>query len=360
MSASKMEANAANKLPAGRDVSNSDCVHSVMSAHLASLHDAARAQRSCSTNPDNLPESFRHMSLSNRGMMQQSNSVCCAGHSNVCYDPHCQRNLVMNEKSQIPLRQHHLPEHGPPDYHVDHHLAKHTFQRSSPANLQQGHARSAGNPMVQQQWNVVASAYQTNPHVPAAQIALPPYLYHQSRIVDPHYAPNQSQPAVSQPVYRSYQLPSHSQGPPMHPHFVGAPLYVAPVNTSTGSNNSLSRSFPYIPSSDRYVEAPASQNYGSSSSHSDPHVYSFRSDLSSRHHPHHHGVHRELSSPNHSRMQHPSSSEPPLSSEKNPRFFLFRNLCGLFPRPLVETVMKAHPDVKEPSKIIALIKQMIK
>ena len=344
MPTSKMELHAPGKVL--------DLPNSVMSAHLASLQDAAGAQRSYA-NPDNLSESFRQMAVSSHRMPQQSS---CAGHANVhmCYDPHCQKNPFIGDKSQIPLHQCPRPEPGPPDYHADHLVSKHAFQRSSPANLQQGRvARSAGNPVVQQQWNV-AGPYQTNPHIPA-QFALPPYLYHQSRMVDPHYPPNQSQQ-----VYQSYQMPPHSQGiPPVRSHFVGAPLYVASVNTSTGSNNSLSRSFPHIPSSNRMLDATVAQNYGSSSSHSDPHGYSFQSNLSSRHHHHHHGVPHELSSPNHSRVHLPPSSEPPLSSEKNPRFYLYRNLCGLFQRPVVEAVMKAHPDVKEPNKIIALIKQML-
>jgi len=342
MATSKTEAPNGSKGSSGHD---SDYMRNIVPAHLSSVQDISNPQRFHTNSTDNLSEQLRQISVSNHGMVAQQHSkmpVCC--------DPNFQRNSL--SVSQCPR-----PEKGPPELHADHPIAKHSFQRSSPANLQQGRSgRSSGTPLTQQQWNM-ANPYQSNPHMPA-QFTLPPYALYQSRVVDPHFASNQSQPALSPHVLRNYPMPPHSQGPPpVHPHYMGAPFYVAPINVSTGSNNSLSRSFPHIPSTERVVEPFIAQNYGSSSSHSDPHGYSFQSNMSSRRHQP--GTPHEIVSPNHSRLQHVTSVEPPLSSEKNPRFYLYRNLCGLFQRPVVEAVMKAHPDVKEPKKIISLIQQMI-
>ena len=329
----------------GHKTANGECIHGVVPPHISSMQDVSSPQLFPA---DKLSEQLRQISLSNHGMAAHQHSKMHMG----C-DPHS----LMSSKQRLPGGHGPHPEAGPPGFHADHHIAKRSFQRSSPANLQQGHAtRSSGTPLGQQQWNV-GSPYLTNPHMPA-KFSLPPaYALYQSRVVDPHHASNQSQPAVSQPVLRSYPMPPHSQGPPpVHPHYMGTPFYVAPVNVSNGSNNSLSRSFPHIPSTEQVVESFFSQNYGSTSSHSDSHVY-FRSNASAT--AHQPGTPHEIASPNHSRRQHLPSTEPPLSSEKNPRYYLYRNLCGLFQRPVVEAVMMAHPDVKEPKKIISLIQQMI-
>ena len=343
--------------------SNGECLRNVMLTQ-RSMQEAAHTHRCYSKNIDNLTEPFRQMSMSNHDVIQQNAPMCCRGHSNVhvCYEPNCQRQQFVGDKSRIAPNHvsGHRPDAGPPEFHAEHQRAKQNFQRSSPANLQQGHGvRSNGNSIIQQHYNV-PNPYQVNPSLPA-HFALPAYALYQSRYVDPHYPSNHPHPSPSQPAMHSYPVPPHSQGPPpVHPHYVGTPLYVAPVNTSTGSNNSLSRSFPYIPVQERIVDAASlPHNYGSSSSHSDPHGYSIRpSGLSS-------GLQQgiDLTSPHHSHLIHTSnqhiSSEPPLSSDKNPRYYLYRNLCGLFQRRVVEAVMKAHPDIKEPKKIINLIQQMI-
>ena len=322
------------------------CLHSRIIPQRLPSHEAIQSPP-YNISDDNLLHSFRQLSIPSQPQ-RSPGSNCCCGHTDpqLCYEVRCQRKPFDDSRFHPHPMGHVIPEQSPPRLHVGSSYPKRPYQLSSPANMQ-------SKAMLNHYWKV-PNPYHHSTHF-QTQYGVHPYSL---RIVDPHFSSNHAQPPVSQSMMTSYPMSSHSQvSHGVHSNGIGSHAYVPSVNPSTGSNNSLSRSFPYLPVSDRLTDHPS--HLGSASSHSDPRGYSFHvsSGYSAN------GLRKPVAA--HAgpiRVRAASASphgplEPSLNNESNPRYHLYRNLCGLYPPEVVGTIMKAHPDVNDPSKIIKLISQ---
>ena len=328
--------------------------------HVPAAGDNAYTQQ-YQSNGSAIPDDFRRMSLSNNYAVK-SNSHLSHTHSNgqVSYEAHCQNYPGVND----PPRAHYSPnsyparENAPLDFHKNS-VMNQQYQQTSPPTLPMYERNNGANSMLQRQQINPTSPY---PSVPGFQSAYPTpsHPVYPSGYTEPPYHANQR-------ILCSYNVNGHSQGSAgVHPGMLpSSSYYVTPINSSTGSNSSsMSHSYPFVTLEKAVVPQSLShRNLSNSSAGSEPKTYPPRAP-------------RGYSSPN--PQQHmrqtpynsnslisngqsmnpashiPPSGEPPLSNVNNPRHYLYRNLCSLFQRHIVEAVMNAHPEVREPKLLVKM------
>ena len=314
-------------------------------------------------NGANLPDAFRRLSLTNHYGLKP-NSQMSNSHSNgqVCYDSHYP---LINDPSRIgfPSNSYVRAENGPIDYRIDSQakyksaVINQQYQHAPPANMGMIDRNNSANSVLQRQ------RLNANPSYPSVQ------GYHSSYPSAPSHpiypaGYNESAYPTNQHVY--YNV-SHSQdNGGIHPGMLSSSsYYVGPINSSTGSNgSSLSHSYPFVPL-EKTVPTPAlsHHNLTNSSTGSEPKTYPPRAPRGySSPNPQQH-LHQSHYNSNSSFVQdvqslgpaaHMPSSELPLSNVNNPRHYLYRNLCSLFQQHVVEAVMSAHPEVREPNVLVKM------
>ena len=313
-------------------------------------------------NGANLSEPFRHLSLSTQYGMKQSPQMSGLHSSGqVCYDAHYP---LMNDPSCMHFSggSYVHAENNALEYHIDTQakyknvMMNRHYQHSSPANLAMLDRTNSANPVMQRQH---VNANPPYPPVPGYQSTYPSSSqpmyssgYHES-----HFPANQH-------VY--YNVSTHNQDnaglrPSMIP---SSSYYVAPINSSGSNSSSLSHSYPFVPL-EKAVSPPSlsHHNLTSSSTGSEPKTYPPRAPRGySSPNPQHHLQQSHYNS-NSSFVQDVQPRSPatrmapaelPLSNINNPRHYLYRNLCSLFQQHVVEAVMSAHPEIREPKVLVKM------
>jgi len=221
------------------------------------------------------------------------------------------------------------------------------------------------NPQQQQQQHITIHQYQpsqlafnvasttpygiTGPHL----IRVPQHPMYQS----PHFATyasdinysRQSVP-IGHPLIYPYQYSTNSNNTQVHRNVPAAThpsqVYVPNMTHVTA------HSYPFIGSRLQPQQTTASgvdmNRYSERDSNSYPQQPPKRNQLPA--------CHRSIDN---NLLQQPNeivgkSASNSLSNPQNPRFNLYKNLCGLFPRNVVEEVMNSHPDTDEPKRLIKL------
>lgn len=163
-----------------------------------------------------------------------------------------------------------------------------------------------------------------------------PHMYHHQSFAyaghqlplghHPHHASIMYSPAASYPASTGYnpQQVQQQRQQPTQPSTHPSPMYMAPPH----------HSYPFIPNPRLHPQqqtAVAQQQQQSSSSAGQQSQRSGGSSAGSS-----------------------KGQQHSLSNPQNPRYNLYKNLCGLFPRQVVEEVMNSNPGTDEPKKLIKL------
>jgi len=315
-----------------------------------------------SPNGTNLPDAFKHLSLSKHYGLKH-NPQMPSSHSNgqACYDPHYP---LINDPSRIRFSSasYVRAENGPADYHIDSQakyksaVMNQQYQHSSPANIGILDQNNSASSVLQRQH------VNANPPYPSVQGYQSSYTTPSHPIYPSGYT--ESAYPTNQHVYYNVSRSQDNSG--MHPGMLpSSPYYVGQVNSSTGSNSSsLSHSYPFVPLEKTGPPPSLSHhNLTISSTGSEPKTYPPRAPRGySSPNPQQH-LHQSQYNNNASFVQdiqsigaaaHLPSSELPLSNVNNPRHYLYRNLCSLFQQHVVEAVMNAHPDIREPKVLVKM------
>ena len=276
----------------------------------------------------------------------------------VCFETRCQKYQIESTRVNYPSKPYVPVESGPPDFHLENKpsfsnpQASQPYQRSSPANLQMFDRANSGNGALlhRQHMNLVP------PYSVAYQIS--PNPVYPSGYTDSHFQHNQH-------LLHSYPVPHSGSSNPGLPHNMinPSPYFVAPIN-STGSNGSLSHSYPFVAPEKSIVSPPMSQrSMTNSSTGSDSKTYPPRAPrgYSTAQVPEQHVRQGPFMNSTyggndpaarHQARMH--AAEPPLNNVNNPRHYLYKNLCSLFQRHIVEAVMTRHPEICDPKKIVKM------
>nr|CAB3267874.1 probable ribonuclease ZC3H12C [Phallusia mammillata] len=267
---------------------------------------------------ESLSDGFRQMKIANNS----SSPMHSGGHPFVhqmnqrmqhfSHQRHMPQQQQQQQQQQMPFR---YVEQGPPNLHTE-------SGRNMRANMvQQGQGFHGSSPAGLMYDG--SSGMMVSPQAPHIN----PYYNH----MPPHMYPN---PQVNYPEYPPHQMVYY---PPQIHH--GMIQYMTSV--SSGSGSSVSKSFPFVDGG-----APTMEQLSTVSVNSDdPKTFPPRRPNRVCGYP---------ASPAQQVESRPPAAVDNLDSEVNPRHNLFKNLCGLFPRVIVEKVMGEHPEMREPKRLIKL------
>ena len=336
----------------------SNKIQSSYENHFGTAHNNIPYTNSCSK----LPDAFRQLSVTNQFPMNHNASMPCGHSSNqVCYDTHSLKYQQMNEQP-VHINFPNVPyvrEGGPPDFHMENHpqlkssVLNQQYQRSSPANLQIYDRNNSANSVLQRQHMNLPSPYQSVPGL-QSPYGIPPQPVYTQGYRD---SPFQTNPAMV-----CYNVAGRQGSTGVHPSMLPPNSYYA---NSSRSNSSLSHSYPFVSPDKAVISSSYSQHsVGNSSTGSESKTFPPRAPrvYSSPAAQHQHLLQQSPYSNNQSYAAESQANyssrlaapEPPLSNINNPRHYLYKNLCSLFQRHIVEAVMTANPEVREPKLLVKM------
>lgn len=307
-------------------------------------------------------DAYRYMGSPNHYSVAPKLPMPCShANSQSCYDT--QNPKYQYESARVgyqPSSPYAAAEPGPPDFHLENKSSysngpsNQPYQRSSPANLQMFDRANSGNGAIVQRQHMNLVPYSVAYQMPANPV-------YQSGYGESHFQPNQH-------LMHSYPVPhSRNSNPNIRHNMMNpSPYFVASIN-STGSNSSLSHSYPFVAPEKSVVSPSISQHsLTNSSTGSDSKTYPPRAPrgYAAVQTPEPHQRQPPFINPAYggaeSSARHQGrvrASDLPLSNPNNPRYNLFKNLCGLFQRQVVESVMNSHPEIRDPKLIVQMCLQ---